>query len=219
MLNDWLKAILDLVFPPKCPVCRTAVAGHGEWCCRCLAAVVAPRAIHSSEHRLQSLDGCRVVVNYSGGIQRLLRDMKFRQDDRLAVYFDWLLERYLDNSQFSAIDGVVPVPLYSGRLAERGFNQTDKIFRRWCERHGFVWLEALVRTRPTLPQWQLDLAGRRRNIKGAFRVTRPDWVAGKQILLVDDIFTSGITMEECAKVLKKAGAVRVGGLALASGAD
>jgi predicted amidophosphoribosyltransferase len=78
--------------------------------------------------------------------------------------------------------------------------------------------EALARTRHTEPQWELNLTERRKNIKGAFAVTRPELVKGKYILLVDDIFTSGTTMDECAKVLKKAGAVTVKGLALASGA-
>lgn len=76
----------------------------------------------------------------------------------------------------------------------------------------------MLRTRQTAPQWELNLQERRKNIKGAFIVTHPELVKGKHILLTDDIFTSGTTLDECAKQLKQAGAVKVDALVLASGA-
>jgi predicted amidophosphoribosyltransferase len=76
----------------------------------------------------------------------------------------------------------------------------------------------LARHRDTLPQWQLSPIERRRNIKGAFIVTQPELVQGKTVLLVDDILTTGFTLAECARTLRKAGAKEVYGLALASGA-
>jgi predicted amidophosphoribosyltransferase len=94
------------------------------------------------------------------------------------------------------------------------------IFRQWAKTRGWAWQEdVLTRLQPTMPQYELDLAARRRNIKGAFQVTRREIVQGKRILLVDDIVTTGATMQECAVVLKRAGAAAVYGLALASGAQ
>lgn len=77
----------------------------------------------------------------------------------------------------------------------------------------------LIRTQKTMPQWELTLKQRKSNIKGAFTVTHLEQIQGKKILLVDDIFTTGTTMDECARVLKKAGAASVKGLVIASGAQ
>jgi predicted amidophosphoribosyltransferase len=78
--------------------------------------------------------------------------------------------------------------------------------------------ELLERVRHTIPQWELKSTERKNNIKGAFVVTHPEMVRNKDILLVDDIITTGITLDECAKVLKKAGAASVHALVVASGA-
>ncbi len=150
-------------------------------------------------------------------MKRLLHDIKFRSVKKYRPHFSRLLEYCRPQLRLNTIDLVVPVPLDSRRLAVRGFNQTELIFHDGLSRH-FVWDEVLKRERPTLPQWELGAAARRDNIRGAFAVQQANCVCGKHILLVDDIFTSGITMNECARTLKKAGAARVTGLALASGA-
>jgi ComF family protein len=218
VLSDWWAAFLDLIYPPRCPVCRAAVDRQGTFCRPCLAAVLAPREIAVAARRLKSLDSCRVLCEYTAGIKQLIRDLKFRKAGRRAVPLGRLLEQQLDSCGFAGIDVVVPVPLHAARLAERGYNQTELIFRRWSESRGWPWLDVLERVRPTVPQWELDLAARRQNIKGAFRVTRPEVLPGKNILLVDDILTTGLTLNECAKVLKKSGAAKVAALTLASGA-
>ncbi len=219
MLKDWWTALLDIIYPPKCPVCRINVTVHGSWCPKCLAIVFVPREINLAGHHLKALDSCRVVCEYAGGVRRLIHDMKFREAGHYAAYLTWLVDRGVDPKAFSGIDLVIPVPLHARRLAERGYNQTERIFGKWAEQQGLNWADnVLVRVRPTMPQWELQLSARRKNIKGAFGIMRPEAIKGKNILLVDDIFTSGTTMEECARQLKQAGAVRVDGLALASGA-
>ncbi|VBB09429.1 Hypothetical protein LUCI_4719 [Lucifera butyrica] len=159
------------------------------------------------------------VCEYTGGLKRLIHDLKFRRKAAAAAYLVALLEEGFRQEWLVGVDAVVPVPLHSARLAERGYNQTELIFRPWAKRHNLVWLgDALVRSRETVPQWELPLKERKKNLQGAFAVIRPGLVAGRHILLVDDIITGGVTMNECARVLKKAGAARVSGLALASGA-
>lgn len=219
MLKDWWTALLDIIYPPKCPVCRMSVATHGAWCARCLAVVFVPREIGLAGHHLSALDSCRVVCEYAGGVKRLIHDMKFRKKGHYAAHLTWLLCKGVAPKTVCGVDLVIPVPLHAGRMAERGYNQTELIFGKWAEQQGLAWNgDVLKRVRPTAPQWELQLAARRKNIKGAFSVMRPEVIQGRNILLVDDIFTSGTTMEECAKQLKQAGALRVDGLALASGA-
>lgn len=217
MLRDWLEALLSILFPQRCPVCHNWADAQG-WCQVCLARTAQIRQISLPLHNLVWLDACLTVTDYSGPVQRLIRDMKFRHMTRHAPRLRQLLEHAIKPQKYREMDAVVPIPLHAARLRERGFNQAELIFRPWAAQQGISWLEALTRTRATAPQWELDLKQRRKNIKGAFAVTRPELIIGKNILLVDDIFTSGLTMEEGARVLKRAGAIKVLGLALASGA-
>lgn len=220
-MNAWLAALLDIIYPPKCPVCRKAVDEQGAWCPDCLGNVMAVRELSMVEHRLRYLDGCLAVYAYTGGMKRLLHDMKFRKMDKHARHLTWALKRGLSKADrsFGGIELVIPVPLHKERLVERSYNQASLIFRPWAEAEGLDWVEqVLIRTRHTMPQWELNLAERRKNMKGAFTIKHPERVSGKHIVLVDDIFTSGITLDECAKQLKAAGAAKVTALVLASGA-
>jgi ComF family protein len=217
MLTEWLQAALSILFPQRCPVCRQWADNRG-WCLQCLSATAQARQIALPLHKLAWLDEVLVVCEYTGAVQRLIRDMKFRRLTRQAAKLGQLLAHAVAPGRYRDIAMVVPVPLHADRRRERGFNQTALIFEPWAAKRGMVWQDVLARTRPTRPQWELTLTERRQNIKGAFVVTRPELITGKQILLVDDIFTSGVTMDECARVLKRAGASSVKGLALASGA-
>jgi ComF family protein len=221
MLRKLWTSILDLVYPPKCPVCRRVIEVHGAWCAKCLTGILSPREINLLTHRLTALDSCLAICEYEAGLKRLLHDMKFRQQERYALHLRWILYKGLQQRKYKIdCDLVVPVPLHKDRLAERGYNQTALLFKEWAQRQGLRWCEdVLVRRRATEAQWKLGLSERKRNIKGAFYVTRPAEVIGKRILLVDDIFTSGVTLEECAKVLKQADCREVSALVLASGAQ
>jgi ComF family protein len=221
MLKKLWQVFLDLIYPPKCPVCHKVIEIHGQWCTKCMASVLLTREINMFAHNLTALDTCYAICDYEAGLKKLLHDIKFRQKAKYALHLRWLLYTGLSSRQYKLeCDLVVPVPLHKERLRERGYNQSALLFKEWSEQKGFCWCEdILIRQKATKPQWQLRLKERRHNIKGAFRVTRPEAVSGKRIILVDDIFTSGLTMEECAKVLKKAGAVKVAGLVLASSAQ
>ncbi|MHC1751228.1 ComF family protein [Humidesulfovibrio sp.] len=117
--------------------------------------------------------------------------------------------------ELSGCEGLVPVPLHPRRLLARGFNQSRELARLISARHGLpIWQDALVRVRRTTPQMRLARGARAENIRGAF-AGRAELVAGRQLLLVDDIMTTGATLEECARALLHAGAKRVDVLALA----
>jgi ComF family protein len=117
---------------------------------------------------------------------------------------------------------IVPVPLFCTRERERGFNQSRILaegMRHQLEDFSGakgvkVHPRLLVRTRATLPQAGLKIQARRENVRGAFAVAKPDLVQGRQILLVDDVMTTGATLSSCAAVLKKGGAARVYALAV-----
>lgn len=112
---------------------------------------------------------------------------------------------------------LIPVPLHRKRFKERGFNQSEFLVRELEKRFGFKQVKVLERRRYTTPQVNFDKAERENNMKDAFTCLDQSKVLGKNIILVDDVFTTGSTMQECAKVLKAAGANKVWGLALARG--
>jgi ComF family protein len=116
----------------------------------------------------------------------------------------------------NTIDLVVPVPLHMKRLRERGFNQAHLVVRRWATQEEIPFDGiTLSRSRWTEPQTILSRAERRKNIKGAFSLRHPERIKGQRILLVDDVYTTGATVNECAKVLMRAGAEFVDVLTLA----
>jgi ComF family protein len=116
----------------------------------------------------------------------------------------------------AAPDVLVPVPLHPCRARERGYNQALLLARRLERAWGVpVAVDALRRAVATQPQADLDAAARRRNVRDAFAVHSPELVAGRHVLLVDDVLTTGATAGECAMSLRRAGAATVGVLTVA----
>jgi ComF family protein len=114
------------------------------------------------------------------------------------------------------VDMIIPVPLHIKRLRQRGFNQALLLGSGLSERHNIqLSCGNLVRVRPTRPQVELTGDERIKNVKGAFSLRNPAEVEARHIVLVDDVFTTGATMNECAAVLKKSGAAQVTALTLA----
>jgi len=117
--------------------------------------------------------------------------------------------------EVAACEGIVPVPLHGRRLLLRGFNQSREIARLLSARRSLpIWQNALARVRRTVPQMELAREARAENIRGAF-VADEKILAGRSVLLVDDIMTTGSTLEECARAMLGAGALRVDVLVLA----
>jgi len=134
--------------------------------------------------------------------------------------FPPLLEKFPWWDRLESCDLVMPVPLSQKRRKERGYNQTDKIFQAWLTSHGWCYVpEGLVRFRNTHVQSLLSKQERYDNIKGAFHISPTVDVKGKIVLVVDDIYTTGATLEAVAHELKRAGADKVMGLTVASGAS
>ena len=129
-----------------------------------------------------------------------------RQMALLPVMQHWL-QQPLCLELVAAADLLAPVPLHPKRIKNRGFNQSLLLARAFPG--AAVAREAVVRTRHTAPQVGLNPKERQDNVKGAFAVTDPAQVKGKSVLLIDDLYTTGSTVKECARVLRKAGAGRV----------
>ena len=220
-LELWLQAAMQIVLPLRCPGCGREMEAAGAWCAKCLEEVWKPRRLDVRGRGMKHVEACQVLTGYDGVVRRLLHGLKFSRRRANAASLTWLLS-LADAAELGGLtlDGAVavPVPLSAERLEERGYNQAELLFAGWCKAQGCVWLPGVLsRRHPTQPQWELDRTERRRNMKGAFVATRPERIQNQAVLLVDDIVTTGCTLEECAAVLKKAGARSVQALALANG--
>ena len=219
-VDDWLQAALQLLFPSRCPACGAPVDLADAWCANCLQELWRPRRLNVAERNMKHIERCQVLTEYSGAVRTLLHGLKFQRRRGNAAPLAWLLS-LADEAELAGLCDndtlVIPVPLSASRLAERGYNQVTLLFAPWCRRQGLVWLDGcLARRRTTSPQWELDRRERRENIKDAFIVNAPESIRNHSILLVDDIVTTGRTLDECAAVLRQAGAASVSAFALAN---
>ena len=218
---SWLEAALQLLFPLRCPECGREVGGKGAWCAGCVQELWSSRRLDVAERGMRHVERCQVLTGYQGAVRTLLHGLKFQGRRANAAPLSWLLS-LADEAELAELVSpdalVIPVPVSADRLAERGFNQVELLFGDWSRQQGLEWeAGTLLRRRPTTPQWELDRTQRRENIKGAFFVNAPATVQDRSILLVDDIVTTGRTLEECAGVLHQAGVTSVRALALANG--
>lgn len=209
-LKDWL-------YPPHCPGCGTSVHTAGDWCADCYAVLWHPRMISGS--RKDCLDGCYALGDYRGPLRRSLIALKFNGKLHHVEGFRRLLEKFPWPERWRDITSVIGVPVSSQRRKERGFDQTEEIYRDFFVSRGIGWRDGLHKIRHTLPQSGLHRMERIENIKNSFIYEGVSFRQYGTILLVDDIYTTGTTMREAAKVLHRAGAGRVVGLVIASGAD
>ncbi len=153
----------------------------------------------------------RAAARYGETVREALHAFKFGGRRALATPLGDLLAETGPLLPVQAVDLLVPVPLHRRRERERGFNQSWLLARRLASCWQVQALpDVLARNRATLPQTEVGAAERHRNVRGAFRVSRPDAVRDRHVLLVDDIMTTGATVGECAALLGAGGAATVG---------
>jgi ComF family protein len=165
----------------------------------------------------------RAAGVYDKSLMHMIKAYKYRGKTQTARPFGRLLfylyyRHYMTQSPDASLpDMVIPVPLHTRRFRERGFNQAWLLLMEWPEllnrirpkKMPDLVKDGLKRHRPTRPQAGLDKKSRKENIKGAFALSDKTTVSGRHVLLVDDVYTTGTTAEECASVLQKHGARRV----------
>ena len=154
---------------------------------------------------------------YDGSLMEAIHRFKYAKRVSFSRPLSALVrEAFFRFWDVNSIDLIVSVPLHMKRLQERGFNQSFLLIRRWAKQEGLPFDGlTLSRSRWTEPQTALSRTERQKNIKGAFDVKDPEKIVGQKILLVDDVYTTGSTVNECARVLMEAGAEFVDVLTLA----
>jgi len=202
---------MPLLSPPLCVQCGQPLAappeGIGTTTHRCGTCLLHPPPYHQA----------RAVGLYHGVLRDTIHLMKYQGVYGLIEPLAGLLQ-----SQFAShwgaqqVDALVPVPLHRSKLREREFDQALALAWYLSKRVNIpLWNDSLIRQRRTVSQVGLNAQQRHQNVRGAFVLKGPQACAGKALLLIDDVYTTGATLRECARLLLQAGAVWVGAYTLA----
>ncbi|MCB8816221.1 ComF family protein [Desulfosporosinus shakirovi] len=191
----------------RCGRCGKLVQSEKLYCLDC-AAGRGPK----------QLDQVTAWGHYSGELKEFIKTVKFKAQPRLIreiarPFSDWAI------SQLPAVDGMVAVPMYKTRLAERGFNQAEVIASALHWELGLPILPGVDRIEPRASQVLLSRQERLHNLKGIFVVRQPEYYQGRTVWIIDDVTTTGATFEAVAEVLRESGVRAIYGLCLAAGLE
>lgn len=237
-MNKKLKKIAGelagILYPLHCPVCDGIVAQSGErvctgclgglklltppWCMKCGRKVEEGKEYCADCRACEHVyDRGRALYEYDSAAQSIYR-FKYGGRREYAGFYGEQMAEYLGGFLRDVEpDALIPIPLHRRRRAHRGYNQAELLARALGERTDVpVYPRLLTRVRDTVPQKQLNPAERQNNLKRAFNISGND-VKSKVTVVIDDIYTTGTTMDEAARALREAGADRVYFVALACG--
>ncbi len=231
-----LGQILNLLFPPQCLNCDVRVPTHGTLCLSCWQKIqfisdpmcdccglpfdydIGNKALCAQcMQKLPPYAHIRSVFRYDENSRKLITRFKYSDHTQFAnIYGAWLAKA--GENLLADTDIIIPVPLHYFRFVQRHFNQSALLAGFLSKKSGIKAIpDALKRNRHTTPQTGLNRSQREKNVKGAFVINLryKATIKGKNILLIDDVMTTGSTIEQCTKTLLKAGAMKVNILTLA----
>lgn len=232
-LSKIKEYLLDLVFPVQCLGCGQPNLYLCPGCLKSILLIdyfVCPVCRHPSANG-QTCPDCRSKTNLDGLIYALNYDQSLVRKAIHAIKYSFiqdlmpivaeLLIKVLDQSRFHqdfSADVIIPIPLHRRKLAQRGFNQAELLAKILGQKYSWsINNKILQRTRSTRSQTGLARLKRLANVKNIFSVKAPESIKNKNIILVDDVCTTGATLEEAAKILKQHGAAKVWAITLARG--
>lgn len=214
LLSGLRRLLFTLLFPQEasCHLCERATDRDGSILCPVCRAALQTVRIPSldSFSRHEPLSACISAYYHSGEAQRLCHLLKYRWDAAAAHPLgEGMAEALALSGLTCELDGVAPVPVHPMRLRERGYNQAALLARAVCDHTGLaLWENALIRTRHSASQLSRSREERLTALIGAFKADSSR-VAGKCVLLIDDVLTTGASASSCAQALLEAGATRV----------
>ena len=220
-----LNALLNILFPESCPTCQRPSLDHntapictecwqgilphdGPGCQKCGKPFVSGISTTCADC-IQSepyFRNARSFGPHKGALKKAINLFKYHGIKRLAGPLSDVMHRI----SIPSVDAVIPVPLYKKRLRQREFNQSALLAKRTAKQLGIPFTpDCLARIRDTTPQVGMNSNDRFKNVKKAFIIKDSSVIRDRNILLVDDVFTTGATVRECSRIMKKAGAQNV----------
>jgi len=239
LFSRFVQPVRMVIFPSLCKICRRPLEGPEEKavCSECLMGVEVHRGpvcpvcgrflfyknaasfcCFECQTKKPSFSRHRSLGPYTGRLKEMIILFKYKEYEILSRPLAALLYENFGsgNGLFSEIDFILSVPLYPRKERARGFNQAESLARQLSKLSGLPVLNrTLVKIKNTPAQVSLEAKERELNLRGAFAVRKQGKIRGRKLLLIDDVFTTGTTVSECAAVLHKAGAKEIRALTLA----
>ena len=225
---DALKGIYHLLYPHLCLAClqETVSKGDNNFCVHCLAEMPYTDHLDRSDNELFMHFVGRIPLDYGaalilfregGMVQQLMHNFKYRGMVEIGEQLGSMAGRkILESKQYKEVNVIIPVPMHLKKKLQRGFNQTEIIARSLGKEINVpVVYDAVKKEVSTTSQTRKSRAQRIDNVKEVFKVEQIDKIKGQHIMLVDDVVTTGATLEACAATLIKAGAAKISIYALA----
>lgn len=228
MIQSLWADFLDLIYPRTCAACGNTLYQHEEVICSFCLLHLPKTFFHKDAHNpLLSLFWGKMPVemvssfyfyNKGNKVQNLIHQLKYKKRPEIGVYIGKRYGNYLKKSPyFSGIDVIVPVPLHQSKKKIRGYNQAEMIVQGLSSSMGIPYdTTSFIRSEATATQTRKSKQERWENVKNKFKVEAPDQIKSKHILLVDDVITTGSTMEACAQVLLAEEGVRISMVSIAA---
>lgn len=220
MKSEYANKIFDFFLPRICPSCNNKLNSFEEIVCDyCFSRLkLTPESLIKTEYENKFAiknfikDFHPIFVFESGNeIQHLIHSLKYNKQFRIGIYLGEIIANQI-NQKFIDwnIELIIPIPLHQLKKAERGYNQSEFIAKGLSERTKIPYSRKVIhRKKFTETQTHLSALERQQNVKDAFKVVNKKLIEGKNILLVDDVITTGATISECAKVLLREGAKNI----------
>lgn len=220
MKSEYANKIFDFFLPRICPSCNNKLNSFEEIVCDyCFSRLkLTPESLIKTEYENKFAiknfikDFHPIFVFESGNeIQHLIHSLKYNKQFRIGIYLGEIIANQI-NQKFIDwnIELIIPIPLHQLKKAERGYNQSEFIAKGLSERTKIPCSRKVIhRKKFTETQTHLSALERQQNVKDAFKVVNKKLIEGKNILLVDDVITTGATISECAKVLLREGAKNI----------
>ncbi|MCI8806249.1 MAG: ComF family protein [Clostridiales bacterium] len=217
---DIADSILKIIYPDKCIVCHKIISKSFDFgiCEECIKDF----CVFSEESCKKNFinDNGFSMFLYNDPIKKVIHKFKYKDCGYYAKVMGIKMGEFLLKRNLFSCDLIIPVPIHWRREQKRGFNQAEIMAKEISKTLGIpMYSDFLIRIKNTKPQFGLNKEGRIKNVEGAFEVIKPKKFLGKDVLIIDDIYTTGSTINECLKVIKNCGARNLYYFTLASTID
>ncbi len=205
MIYKYLRFIADLIYPTRCPICGDFIGYMDDFCSQCREKINFLENPYNIPNSDFSMSVCTYDKNISPAVF-MLKDKGGNSPYAFALGISEILKNYNISDK---IDFIIPVPMYKSDKAKRGYNQCELIAMELTHITGIPHKFNIVcKVRRTSHQKELSLKERKSNLKNAFTVKSPEKISGKNILIIDDVCTTGSTLSEIARLLKNNGSAK-----------